>query len=144
MLYYSQDKESGNAQKEVINMTKKDLKIKEAIEEMCPEEIIMLHNNYCEACNGMDNYIYSMDNFDEIMSGTKPWEIARAAFYGTRFNPNDDYFYFNGYGNLESLAYAEDAIEEIIFIDDISEYIAYGEDPLDNDTLIEILEETEE
>lgn len=125
-------------------MENKELKIKEAIEEMCPEEIIMLHNNYCEACNRMDDYVYFMDDFNEIMSGVKPWEIARAAFYGTRFNPCDDYFYFNAYGNLESLAYAEDAIEETVFPDEIAEYIADNDDPLDNDTLIGLLEETEE
>lgn len=125
-------------------MENKELKIEKAIEEMCPEEIIMLHNNYCEACNRMDDYIYFMDDFDEMMSGMKPWEIARSAFYGTRFNPCDDYFYFNGYGNLESLPSAVFADGEVIFTGDIAEYIARTGDDLGNDEISEILEEEEE
>lgn len=38
----------------------------------------------------------------------------------------------------------KEAIEEIVYTEDIAEYIADNDDPLDNDTLIEILEETEE
>lgn len=125
-------------------MENKELKIKEAIEEMNPEELLMLHNNYCEACNYMDDYIYFMDDFDEIMSGMKPWEIARAAFYGERFNPCDDYFYFNAYGNLESLRCAEDADDEVIFTGDIAEHIARTGDDLGNDEIAEILEDEEE
>lgn len=54
-----------------------------------------LANNYPDDC------FYSMEEFDNIMSGYEPWEIARACFYG-EFRPCDDYFKFNGHGNLES------------------------------------------
>ena len=91
----------------------------------------------------MDDYIYFMDSFDEIMDGMTPWEIARAAFYGNRFNPCDDYFYFNGYGNLESFAHADDADGEVIFTGDIAEYIVRTGDALGNDEISEILEEEE-
>ena len=66
---------------------------------------------------GDDRY-YSMDELDEIYSGTEPTEILYRAFYGHdedsyttdsrgnkeygQFNPNRNYFYFNGYGNLVS------------------------------------------
>ena len=57
-------------------------------------------------------------------------------------NPaNDDYFYFNAYGNLESLQYADDANGEVIFPGDIAEYIARTGDDLGNDEIAEILEE---
>ena len=42
-----------------------------------------------------------MDDFDEILYGRTPWEIARAAYYG-EFCPVDSYFRFNVYANLES------------------------------------------
>ena len=47
--------------------------------------------------------LYDMKMFDEIMSGFEPMEIALKTYFGT-FNPNDDYFRFNGYANLESLS----------------------------------------
>ena len=122
-------------------MEDKELRIEKALEEMCPEDLLMLHNEYCEANNCMDDYVYFMDDFDEILGGMKPWEIARATFYGNRFNPCDDYFYFNACGNLESLQYAEDANGEVIFPGDIAEYIARTGDDLGNDEIAEILEE---
>ena len=54
----------------------------------------------CSYLDG-DDAIYSMDDFDEILYGRTPWEIARAAYYG-EFCPTDSYFRFNVYGNLES------------------------------------------
>lgn len=48
-----------------------------------------------------DNAIYLMDEFNELLYGKEPWDIARAAYYGD-FYPTDNYFRFNVYGNLES------------------------------------------
>lgn len=48
-----------------------------------------------------DNAIYPMDEFDELLYGKEPWDIARAVHYGD-FYPTDNYFKFNVYGNLES------------------------------------------
>lgn len=78
----------------------------------CIEELDS-YNGYL----GDDRY-YSMDELDELYSGTEPTEILRRAFYGHdaetfttdergertygEFNPNRDYFTFNGYGNLVS------------------------------------------
>ena len=71
---------------------------------------------------GDDRY-YSMDELDEIYNGTDATEILRRAFYGydedsyttdasgnrthDAFNPNRDYFRFNGYGNLVSADYKD-------------------------------------
>ena len=56
------------------------------------------------AYNGsMENLeLYEMDSFDEIMNGFEPMDIALKIHFG-EFNPNDEYFRFNGYANLESL-----------------------------------------
>lgn len=46
--------------------------------------------------------LYNMCDFDEMMEGYTPTELAQRIFFGD-FNINDDYFYFNGYANLESI-----------------------------------------
>lgn len=63
---------------------------------------------------GDDRYS-NMEELDELYSGSTPTEILTRAFYGydemytdkdgnhtEEFNPNRDYFRFNGYGNLVS------------------------------------------
>lgn len=75
--------------------------LKEYIDNMDNADIIALHNEYCNAVNSYYDWVYYMSEFDEIMSGVEPWEVARSAYYGD-FRPCDEYFYFNGYGNLES------------------------------------------
>lgn len=122
-------------------MENKELKIEEALEKMCPEDLLTLHNEYCEANNCMDDYVYFMDDFDEILSGYSPADVAGVVSGGDHFNPNDDYFYFNGYGKLESLPSAVFADGEVIFTGDIAEYIARTGDALGNDEIAEILEE---
>ena len=66
-----------------------------------------------------ESIYYDMDLFDEFMANCTPSEIARMIYFG-EFNPNDDYFRFDGYGNLESLdwqavsAVAEDLVDDIL------------------------------
>lgn len=113
-------------------------KIEELLGEMTIADLVSIHNEFCKAANYFDNYIYLMDEFDEIMSGLTPWEIARSTYYGT-FSPVDKYFWFNGYGNLDS-----DHFPTNIFVEDIAEYIDRTENALYNDEIQEILDEEEE
>ena len=80
-----------------------------------------------------DDQIYPMEELNEIFQGTEPEEILKSAFYGydepykngdpsRPFNPNRNYFYFNGYGNLVSI--------------DKKDYSDY----LDNDFIQEIID----
>ena len=67
-----------------------------------------------------DKYLYSMDDFDELMNGSVEengslW-LAQRIFFGN-FNPNHDYFYFNGYANLVSTDDADDYYEDHIYRD---------------------------
>ena len=62
---------------------------------------------------GDDRY-YSMDELDEFYTGTAPSEILFRAYYGYdeetytgEFNPNREYFRYNGYGNLVSADYKD-------------------------------------
>ena len=72
--------------------------------------------------NGYDGSLESLEwfemeyEFDELLSGMSPWDIARAVAYGD-FVPGHDYWRWNGYGNLEStdwLDYDESDKDEII------------------------------
>lgn len=83
----------------------------------CLEELDS-YNGYL----GDDRY-FSMDELDELCNGTEPNELLRRAFYGYdeqtyttdrdgnktygAFNPNREYFRYNGYGNLVSADYKD-------------------------------------
>ena len=76
-----------------------------------------------------DNWIYSMDEFDDLISESA-YDAIRMAFYGERFNfkhdsfnPNDEYFTFNGYGNLVSIPdyYLQEYCDQ--FKDELLEYV---------------------
>lgn len=78
-----------------------------------------------------DSEPYSMDEFNELTSyADDPLEAITRAFYGGRygfkndsFNPNDEYFAYNGYGNLISIKdydindYLKEHIDESYFYD---------------------------
>lgn len=77
----------------------------EALEEIIEE--LDSWNGYL----GDDRYYY-MSDIDEIFYGHDPMDILNSAFYGCddtdgKFNPNREYFKFNGYGNLVSSDYKD-------------------------------------
>lgn len=79
-----------------------------------------------------DDRVTPMEELDDFYQGVEPSEILRRAFFGydepyaksearSSFNPNRDYFYLNGYGNLVSTDerdysdyLEEDFVQEII------------------------------
>lgn len=75
--------------------------IKNIIKDMDDSDAVALHNEYCYETNDYDDEIIEMERFDEICEGMTPSDIARSIVYGD-FNPNHNYFHFNGYGNFES------------------------------------------
>lgn len=104
------------------------------IEEITADIIEYFENNddvFTECMEELDRYngylgddrYYSMDELDEFYNGTEPSEILRRAYYGHdaetyttdasgnktygEFNPNRDYFTYNGYGNLVSADYKD-------------------------------------
>ena len=70
-----------------------------------------------------DNRYYDMEMINEFYNGIEPTEILTRAFYGRdneswhtnghgekeygAFNPNRNYFYYNGYGNFVSTDYKD-------------------------------------
>ena len=120
-----------------MNETKKRQKLVDYINSMKTDEIVELHNSYCEAAGYEDDRIYSMYELDELLEGRTPTDILSMGFYGD-FRPQHDFFWFNGYGNLESADYIADMPISAI---DIANYILSDEDSLGNDEIQDILDE---
>lgn len=106
--------------------------IKNIIEGMDESDAVALHNEYCYETNNYDDEIIEMERFDEICEGMIPSDIANHIFYGD-FNPNHDYFHFNGYGNFESTDYPTDWI----YPGDIAREVVDRECAFENDEIQE-------
>ena len=125
-----------------MNETKKRQKLVEYINSTGIEEKIALHNAYCDAANcneRMDDCIYTMDEFEEILDGVDKWELIRMIRFGN-FDFTKEFWGFNGYGNLVSY----NAWELPIYAEDIADHILSKEDSLGNDEIQEILDDEEE
>ena len=92
----------------------------------------------------VDKQVFYMEDLSEIFTGDVE-EAIRAAFYGGRhefprdsFNPTDEYFTFNGYGNLKSIPeyYLQEYFD--LFKTEILEYVN------ENEIELEGVEEEEE
>lgn len=121
----------------------------------CIEELDS-YNGYLD-----DNRYYSMDELDEFYNGVQPSEILFRAFYGYdsetyttdgsgnreygAFNPNRDYFTYNGYGNLVSADYKDySAYLDNYTIEAMSENRDYIDTIEDNEELAELFNELEQ
>ena len=86
----------------------------------------------------MDERIEYMDTFDELFSSLKPSEIAEKV-YRRDFCTGDDFYAFNGYGNLESFSEVDDYSR--FSYTELAEYLVDNGDSLttdvDTDELLE-------
>ena len=103
--------------------------IKNIIEDMDESDAVALHNEYCYETN---DEIIEMERFDEICEGMTPSDIANHIFYGD-FNPNHEYFHYDGYGNFESTNYPTDWI----YPGDIAREVVDREKSFENDEIQE-------
>lgn len=106
--------------------------IKNIIEDMDDSDAVALHNEYCYETNNYDDEIFEMERFDEICEGMEPSDIARSIFYGD-FNPNHEYFHYDGYGNFESTGCPTDWI----YPGDIAREVVDRECAFENDEIQE-------
>ena len=116
-----------------------------------------------DAYNGYlnDDRYYSMDELDELHTGTEPSEILRRAYYGYdaetyttdgsgnreygQFNPNREYFTYNGYGNLVSADYKDySAHLDNYAVEAMSENRNSIDTIEDNEELAELFDELEQ
>lgn len=105
-------------------------------------------NEYCDRNNCTDDYIYSMWDFDDLMSGRKPSEIMDLA--NGNFSPHDAYFAFDGNGNLVSgdspedfYFYDEYAVIDRIIEDGTSDFPDLDEDIIREDFIATLVNRTD-
>jgi len=106
------------------------------------DEMVYIHNNFCDKNSYYDDIIYFMNELDDIVTAETPTEIIRT--YGN-INVNEDYFVITMYG-AESFNYYGNA--PTTYYDEIVEYILDYDEDFGNseirEVLDEILEEEEE
>ena len=102
------------------------------------DELVDAWNLRCEKKGYMDEFIENMSSFDEMFQNLSPLEIIDKV-RGCNFCTGDDYFAFNGYGNLESFSYVEDYSR--FSYEELAEYLVDNGDSLttnvDTDELLE-------
>ena len=102
------------------------------------DELVNAWNLRCEKKGYIDEFIENMSSFDEMFQNMSPLEIVDRV-KGCNFCTGDDYFAFNGYGNLESFSYAEDYSR--FSYEELAEYLVDNGDSLttsvDTDELLE-------
>lgn len=84
--------------------------------------ILLQHMNSFDSCFDYASY-YDMDEFDELLDGYTHLEIAQMIYFGDGFNPNDDYFRFDAYGNIESANWCDVVAEADGLVNDIIEHL---------------------
>lgn len=113
--------------------------IKDLLENMSESKLFTIYNEYLDKTEYYDDRIYDMEEFDEMMDGMSPSDIALKIFYGD-FRPNDHYFKFDGYDNLQSFDYISDEVD----LEEIADYIVDNDEDFDNSDIREILGEDDE
>lgn len=124
--------------------------IKETIENMNNGKKVSLWNEYCDSVSRFDDRIEYMDSLPELFDTSSAdglLNILNRFYFGhdenyehSSANPNRDYFYFNGYGNIISTDYPDDVIDA----EELTDWIIDHEDALYNDDIQELLDGAEE
>lgn len=117
-----------------MNETEKKQKLVAYINSMGIDKKLALHNTYCDAASCTDDFIYDMDELEEVLSDADKWWLIDRIRFGN-FDFQKDFWGFNGYGNLVSY----NVWELPIFASDIAGYILSREDSLGNDEIEDIL-----
>ena len=115
--------------------------VREYLESLDDADKVDIWNSYTDATNNPDDYVYRMDEFDEVFSGFKPWEIARTCYYSGNFCPADDWFWFDGYANAVSADYiSEHDDRNPVDLDELAQYIADNDEDFYNSDIRAILD----
>ena len=91
-------------------------------------EIVSQINSYDSSLQHLE--FLNMEDLDVYLEGLTPTDIANKIFFGD-FNPNHEYFRFNGYENLESFDEWELNKELLNNIDEIIERIVDLKDEIE-------------
>ena len=124
-----------------------------------------LFNQCIEELDAYNGYLgdyryYSMEELDELYTGTEPSEILNRAFFGYdedtytmnsngsiehgQFNPNREFFRYNGYGNLVSADYKDySALLDKYVVEAMADNIEYIDTINETPELLELFNEYE-
>lgn len=78
-------------------------KIVDEINDMRDSDIASIWNDYCDSVGYGDDRVYCMDELDDLLDGMKPIDILLLGVNSSIFW-SDDYFRFDGYGNIETIS----------------------------------------
>lgn len=148
----------------MTNTRTKDIIINDIIKLFAEDE--ELFNNCIEELDSYNGYLgddryYSMDELNEFYSNTDVTDLMQRIFFGysedetytdeygdikhCQFNPNQDYFTYNGYGNLVSAWYKDYTVFlNEWFIEDLTQHRQWVYSIEDEARLVELLDELEE
>lgn len=148
----------------MTNTRTKDIVINDIIKLFAEDE--ELFNNCIEELDSYNGYLgdnryYSMDELNEFYSNTDVADLMQRIFFGysedetytdehgeikhCQFNPNQDYFTYNEYGNLVSAWYKDyTAFLDEWFIEDLTQHRQWVYSIEDDARLVELLDELEE
>ena len=126
-------------QYETCGTVGRDEYIENFIHENLDVDISMLsdYNEWLINNNYGDDYIY--DNIEEMLEGCDTMRIIQATYFGN-FNYADDYYKFNGYGNVDSMTDTE-VIKEMKDNRDFLEWYIEENDLIDWDEADEDIKE---
>lgn len=130
--------------------------ILEVLKDMDNYDLSLVWNEYCDHVHASDDRIESMDTLPDFFSGDDIMNVLNRAYFGSdqfddksSFNPNRDFFTFNGYGNLVSIdcigwnGYANKFMYDGLDIDAVIDFIIDNNDSLYNDDIQTILDDAE-
>lgn len=96
------------------------------LEQKKEDELVEIHNNYCEATNNMENYIYQ--NTEENLRMLLPSDPVSAFYTGRicseQYSPSDEYLQLDGYANLKSCS---DPVDCFLFLSDLARWMENDE-----------------
>ena len=123
-----------------LNLTEAQYEtLRQYLSDLSTDDILSIVRQINGYNSDLNNLVwYDIDNeFNELLDGLTPWEIARSIFYGD-FNPCHSYWRYDAYGNLESTNFIDYDDDDITSIIDTIEWIEAKYIP---DEIIEFLEE---
>lgn len=92
----------------------------EAFGGMTTDEFIHFYNAYLDENHYQEDKIYFLEDIDEILGDIKPSEVLQLFANGI-YNSSDDYFRFDGYGNIVTMD--EFDVLDHIDVNNITEYL---------------------
>lgn len=108
-------------------MTKQELidSIETTLDRLDDRDKVEAWNSYCDEAHYYDDRVYYYDDIDDLFSGMKPTELLEL-FACSEINTRDDYWKFDGYGNIRTAW----NVDSLIDTHDIAVYCADNDDDL--------------